>query len=527
MNTQTKRTISRILVGLLLTSGMPILASELPIAVDTAYFRSGPGKTRVEVYLGYDRADLSYRKTRRGQTAELATVVVVKQKRQVVDYKEFNIKDVRSQDEVPAGIISRQASFALVPGTYELHIAAEEKAGKRADEVQHIDVPSFAGHLVEMSSGQAGSLIRRTMGPAEFQKKGLYVIPHAKLRFDQRSDLVWYYTETYGLTPLDTATIYTEVYQGDSLAATWGPKHTPSPSHTLVHWGALNPELVSTGENTMRIRVIAAGDTVQTAMTFTVAAEEDTAVHDTAMTDTTEVPISLPEMEMTNLAGGLSLLTDLNLRQYRAGDESAKQQMILDAVREAWEQRGGDTTLAIDELNANWEFTRSYDRYQLGQRRLSAQGRVLFLHGRPDLIETYPATNTHREYQVWEYSSGDSIQQAIFLDREGYGEFTLEHASLPGGKQNLNWRNQLPRGAKPEPPPPTPETVEEVVEPIPVEEAEEQVETEGIPADEVPPTETIQDSVVTETVLPDSLPPSAPADTVLTEPAVEDTLQTP
>ena len=502
-------------------SGVPILASELPMFSDVAYFRSGPGKTRVEVYLAYDRADLSYKKTRRGQTAELATVVVVKQKRQVIDYKEFNIKDVRSQDDPPAGIISRQASFALAPGTYELHIAAEDKAGKRAEETQYIDVPSYAGHLVEISSGQLGALIRRTMGPAEFVKKGLYIVPHAQLRFDQRSDLVWYYTETYGLTPLDTAIIYTEVYQGDSPAATWGPKYAPSPSHTLIHWGAINPAQLAGGENRVRIRVIAAGDTVQTERAFTVAAE------DTVTTDTTGVPAPLSETDMTSLAGGLSLLTDLSLRQYRAGDESAKQQMILDAVREAGEQRGDDTTLTIDELYTNWGFAKSYDRYQLARRGLSAQGRVLFIHGRPDVIETYPATNTHREYQVWEYTSGDSVQQAIFLDREGYGDFELEHASLPGGEQNLNWRNQLPRGAKPEPPPPAPEAVEEVEVPVPAVEAEEQAEPEVVPPDEDQPAESIPDSMTTEPILPDTLQSGALPDTLLTEPAVEDTLQTP
>jgi hypothetical protein len=152
---------------------------------------------------------------------------------------------------------------------------------------------------------------------------------------------------------------------------------------------------------------------------------------------------------MTSFASGLSLLTDLNMRHYRSGDISVKRQLILDAINQVSEERGGDTTITIRELYANWELAKAYDRYQLSRRRLSEQGRVLFVYGRPEVIETYPATHTHREYQMWEYAQADSVQQAVFLDRKGYGDFTLEHATLPGrsrqprSPQQKRWKNRL------------------------------------------------------------------------------------
>jgi hypothetical protein len=521
------------------------------MAADIAFFRSGSGNTRVEVYLAYDRAGITYKKTRRGQAAELATVVVVKQKRQVVDYKEFTIKDVRPKGESPSGTIFRQASFTLPPGTYEVHIVAEDQLGNRGEQDHALEVPFFEGPFVDISSGQVASLIRRTRGSSDYLKRGLYVLPNAYLQFESQSSLLWYYAETYGLTPLDTAVIYTEVWQDDSLIVTRGPKYTPSPSHTLVHWGALNPADLPTGDSELRIRVIAAGDTVSTTKTFAVAAGI------TASSDTGDVLSSLPETGMDSFAGGLSLLTELNMRHYRAGDSSVKRQLILDAINQMSEQRGGDTTFTIRELYANWELARSYDRYQLRHRRLSEQGGILFIYGRPDVIDTYPATNTHREYQMWEYAHGDSVQQAVFLDRKGYGDFTLEHGTLPGRKQNPNWRNQIPRGAMPETPPPAPvSTVEEVEEPIlpveveepaepeptppvdmgPIETGQDSVITEAAVPDTIPsiappgdtlPIETLQDIAVSETTLPDSIPSGAPPDTLQIEPAAADTLQTP
>ncbi|MFC1484189.1 hypothetical protein ACFL4U_02070 [Candidatus Neomarinimicrobiota bacterium] len=541
MNTLTKRTLFHVLVGLALASSGPVLAGDLPMASDIAFYRSGSGNTRMEVYLALDRAGITYKKTRRGQAAEVATVVVVKQKRQVVDYKEFTIKDVRPKGESLSGTIIRQASFTLPTGAYEVHIVAEDQFGNRSEQDLAVEVPFFEGPFVDISNGQLASLIRRTRGPSEYLKRGLYVLPNAYLRFDSQASLLWYYAEIYGLTPLDTAEIYTEVWQDDSLIVTRGPKYTPSPSHTLVHWGALNPTALPTGNNELRIRVIAAGDTVLTAKVFSMSAGT------TAVSDTGDVLSSLPEARMASFAGGLSLLTELNMRHYRAGDISVKRQLILDAINQVSEKRGGEPTFTIREVYTNWELAKSYDRYQLPHRRLSEQGGILFIYGRPDVIDTYPATNTHREYQVWEYAHGDSVQLAVFLDRKGYGDFTLEHGTLPGRKQNPNWRNQIPRGAMPESPPP-PVSMEVEEEPVRPAAIEEPVEPEPAPPSDIIPVETTQDSVVTESALPDSIPSGVPPgdivpmetlqDGVVTEsalpdtipssvPAAADTLQTP
>ena len=68
-------------------------AREFPLDVDVGHFRASSGLSRLEVYYGIARDRVTYQEKRGGYTAQLAAVVMVIQRGQIIDFREMSIKD--------------------------------------------------------------------------------------------------------------------------------------------------------------------------------------------------------------------------------------------------------------------------------------------------------------------------------------------------------------------------------------------------------------------------------------------------
>ncbi|UCD38330.1 MAG: hypothetical protein JSW54_02290, partial [Fidelibacterota bacterium] len=161
--------------------------------------------------------------------------------------------------------------------------------------------------------------------------------------------------------------------------------------------------------------------------------------------DTGDILASLSTDELTRFARGLNRMeTQFDFQQFRSGDLVTKHQLIREAVRQITQSIKQDSSLFLAELLRHWPDVMSYEPYWRSRRGLSEQARVVFLYGLPARIESHPATSIEREYQTWTYAYQDSTDQFVFLDRKGYGEFDLVHATLPGGRSNENWEREIP-----------------------------------------------------------------------------------
>lgn len=530
-------------------------ARELPFELDLGLFRAEGNRSRLEVYLGIDRRQITYERERGRYAAHMAGVVLLKQRGQIIDFREMAIEDVVDHlDDGPHGVILKQASFSLEPGSYDLWVVVEDWQGNRSDSTLRVEVPAYGGLEPEISTIQLASVIRRSAGRKEFYKRGLTVWPNAGAVYDDDRPLLWHYAEVYGLTPLDTVEVRTLVWRDSTEVISQAPRRAPSPSLVFCDWGAVNLSALAAGDYCLTLTVSVDGDTASVMKPFRAVREAPAAV------DSGDVLVALSTAELTDFARGLSLLQpELDIQRFRSLDSAGKCQMVRDAAGKVARGLSQDSSLSLDELLRRWGHVKAYerDRSRLTppMAGLTEQGRTMFLYGLPATIETYPATSALREHQLWTFTYPwrpttahehvflrehqlwttypDSTDQFVFMDREGYGEFTLVHATVPGTVRNENWRRELSWVPVPvsTAAPPAAEVEEEGMVPTPVDTAQAEpalVDTLVAPEPEVGADTTAVDSAAVELVPPDTTAAdTTAADTLLLEPALIDTIRRP
>ncbi|GAH69401.1 unnamed protein product, partial [marine sediment metagenome] len=154
--------------GLLLTA-TGLQARKLPFELDLGLFRAEGNRSRLEVYISLDRQWITYERERGRYKAHLAGVVLLKQLGQIIDFREMAIEDVVDHlDDGPHGVIPKQATFSLEPGSYDLRVVVEDGQGNRSDSTLRVEVPAYGGLELEISTIQLASVIRRSAGRKEF-----------------------------------------------------------------------------------------------------------------------------------------------------------------------------------------------------------------------------------------------------------------------------------------------------------------------------------------------------------------------
>jgi hypothetical protein len=499
-----------------------------PFHLDIGIFRSTEDQSRVEVYLGINRKHLRYERIQNRFRTQLAAVILVKQQGHIVEFKELSIEDVTDRvDDQNPGLISRQTTFYLAAGEYDIQAVVEDSRGRQYEEIQTIQVPAYSGLKLEMSTTEVAQLIRRVPGRKEFSKSGLVIIPNAAGYFDDAYPLLWYYTEIYGLTPLDTVVLRTVIQKDGEAVITIGEKRTPSPALIYHEWGAINLAGLAEGEYQLSTSATVDDDTIRGIRTFSVGWDS------VATPDTLDVLETFSAVDLMRFARGLSRIpADLDIQEYRSGDSATRDRLIGEAIGRLAEELDRDPSLVRAELARYWPRATSFEPNWRNRRRFTEQGRTVFLYGFPSTIETYQATSIQREHHIWTYKNLDDTDEFIFVDQQGYGRFTLAHATVPGTVTNETWRRDLSWVPAPKDTLAL-ELIEEAREEVAAPPAVEMAPVESVPADtgrvvSVPtPEDTLAVDIDSlEIVAPDTLE-SSPEDTLQAEPALNDTTPTP
>jgi len=73
----------------------------------------------------------------------------------------------------------------------------------------------------------------------------------------------------------------------------------------------------------------------------------------------------------------------------------------------------------------------------------SDRGRVFILYGDPDEVERFQSSENAKPYEIWHYYHFENGVQFIFVDKSGFGEYTLVHSTKRGELQDEGWERNL------------------------------------------------------------------------------------
>jgi GWxTD domain-containing protein len=71
------------------------------------------------------------------------------------------------------------------------------------------------------------------------------------------------------------------------------------------------------------------------------------------------------------------------------------------------------------------------------------RGRAYVLYGESDEVERFPSTSESKPYEIWHYNQIEGGVIFVFIDRTGFGEYTLVNSTKRGEVRDDNWQNYL------------------------------------------------------------------------------------
>ena len=71
------------------------------------------------------------------------------------------------------------------------------------------------------------------------------------------------------------------------------------------------------------------------------------------------------------------------------------------------------------------------------------RGRVFILYGQPDQVTSYRHEVDSRPYEVWQYEQLQGGVLFVFMDRTGFDDYYLVHATARNEYYNPQWEAQL------------------------------------------------------------------------------------
>lgn len=74
---------------------------------------------------------------------------------------------------------------------------------------------------------------------------------------------------------------------------------------------------------------------------------------------------------------------------------------------------------------------------------LTDRGRIYLVYAEPDEIERFPNSSGSKPYEIWHYNQIESGVIFVFIDRSGFGDYSLVNSTKRGEIQDDSWQQYL------------------------------------------------------------------------------------
>ncbi len=447
--------------ALLLLAGAAIAIAQKPAArqafvlnLDYSKFRNNDSSGYFEIYYGFYPSLITYG-NRNGQR-----MGVLKVHTRIVDERSGQYwTNIISTVLVPAPdslqptnrmVSVSQAGHILPFGDYRLDVLVTDSLSPaKSDSISlPVSVRSY-GTAAAISDLELCSSVRNSEQKNDlYYKNSLEVIPNPTLVFGAASHpMLFHYSEVYNLDTAQTYVVKTLIVGPDGKAVKESSKARHFGVKSAVEAGMSNVASLPSGKYRLRLVL------VDEKGTTTTQSEKSFYAYNPHIKANLPASSSIKSSELAGMTAD-ELAEEFHRAQYLATDQEIKtfsQITSEDGRREFlakfWSEveagRSGRAGILRSVylqriLNAEQRF-RAMGR--AGWR--SDRGRVLALYAEPDEIERYPSSQDTKPYETWHYYSIENGVDFIFVDRSGFGEYTLVNSTKRGELQDPDWERFL------------------------------------------------------------------------------------
>jgi GWxTD domain-containing protein len=428
--------------------------SPLILNLDYAKFRNSDTTGYLEIYYGFYPALASY-EMRAGQYAGVLIVST-----RIKDTR-TGLYTVSGRSAVPMTVtdtsqFSRRSTlvsvggYVLPFGEYTIEVSVVDSLNKvRRDSISlPIKFQGF-GNLIGMSDVELCSDIKSSDQKNDlFYKNSLEVLPDPTLVFGVASHPVMFnYSEIYNIDVARTYTVKTQVIGQDGMVIKETSRSRRYGVKNAVEAGTTNVASIPSGRYVFRL-VLAdeAGNVVS-------QKEKNFYLYNPHIKPNPKAASSIKATELAGMSAE-ELAEEFRKAQYVATDQEIKtfsqitsQEGRREFLAKFWSEvevgRSGRAgilrSVYLQRVLAAVQRFRTMGRE--GWR--TDRGRVLILYGEPDEIERFPSSQDSKPYEAWHYYSIENGVEFDFVDRSGFGEYTLVNSTKRGELRDDDWQRFL------------------------------------------------------------------------------------
>ncbi len=352
-----------------------------------------------------------------------------------------------------------QVGLTVPPGNYLMYAAAaDNNDAARIDTVEnHVMIPKYSFRKLETSDVELCSQISQG-GPGEhgiFYKNTYDVVPNPSGVYGAGLPIIYYYTEVYNIPDSTGDSVFTVEYQvRDSFGQLRKSRETTKKKFgdTSVEVGTINGSDLKTGVYTFLFTVVDSAADVYSSSSrrFFVynpglGAPETSSSSLAGRSVLSSVFATMDDEEITReFTEARYIATSKEIEQFdQLQSLPAKRQFLYDF----WQKRNPHPVLSTNPYRTDYLQRVAYanDQYRVGRTPgwRTDRGRVYIVYGKPDQIDRHPNEGNSKPYEIWYYNSIQGGVSFDFVDRTGFGDYSLVNSTARSEIHDDNWQQYL------------------------------------------------------------------------------------
>ena len=343
-----------------------------------------------------------------------------------------------------------KVTYVLKSGSYTITLYGFDKSDVARLDSTHfvVDIPPRPSTIALSDLELCANIAESTDKTDVFYKNSFRVLPNPSLVFSANgSPVVFTYSELYNLQNGFMYSIKLQIIDSKGLVCKQRTRLHKYSINNAVDVAMLNITSLVSGKYTCQYIV---SDTLGHEIT---RSEKKIFIYNPNIQPPAASSISAKGVELAGLSND-ELVDEFRKIKYLVNDDMIRtfnkitsQDGRREFLAKFWtdvESGQHDRTDLTRAIYLDRVLTANQRFHAMGKEGwLTDRGRVFLVYAEPDEIERFPNSNTSKPYEIWHYNQIESSVIFVFIDRSGFGDYTLVHSTKRGEIQDESWQQYL------------------------------------------------------------------------------------